>query len=114
MARPEKFIDWDKVRLRMEAGNSAKVIAAHHNIDTDTFYKRFKQEFGCSFGDYSALFYQCGNENLLYTQYVKALSGNVQLLIHLGKVRLGQKEDFESNESLADIVKADAQLITQT
>lgn len=92
MARPKKEINWDIVEKRMEAGNSAIVICKKFNIDTDTFYRRFKEEYGCSFGDYTAIYRQCGKEDIAYTQHMKALSGNVQMLIWLGKVDLGQKD----------------------
>jgi hypothetical protein len=92
MVRPKKEINWEVVEKRMEAGNSAAVICKKFNIDTDTFYRRFKEEYGCSFGDYTAIYRQCGKEDIAYTQHMKALSGNVQMLIWLGKVDLGQKE----------------------
>jgi hypothetical protein len=92
MARPPKPINWEIILKRMQAGNTAKQIAFEHEIHLDTFYDRFKKEFDASFSDYSANSYEGGNGNIAYTQYMKALSGNVQMLIWLGKVRLGQRE----------------------
>ena len=100
MGRPEKTINWKEVIKRMEAGCTAKEIMGALNLDDNTFYKRFKKEFGSSFGDYSGKFYSGGDSNLKYTQYMKALSGNAQMLIYLGKVRLGQREP-EMIQSLA-------------
>jgi AraC-like DNA-binding protein len=98
MARPQKEINWDIVEKRMEAGNNAKTICQRFKIDTDTFYRRFKQKYGCSFGDYSAHFVQCGDDDIDYVQYMKAISGNVQMLIWLGRVRRGQKEAESEKE----------------
>ena len=103
MARPKKEINWDVVEKRMEAGCSAKEIAGAHHIDLDTFYSRFKQEYGCSFSDYSDTFYEGGDGNIRYTQYMKALSGNTHMLDLLGVERLGQgspKKDIPKNDEL--------------
>lgn len=92
MSRPLKEINWDIVEKRMEAGNTAMQIAHHLRIDINTFYDRFKREFGCSFSDYAQPAIQCGKADILFTQHMKALSGNIQMLIWLGKVNCGQKE----------------------
>ena len=92
MARPEKLINWEIVEKRMEAGNSAKTIAMSFNINIDTFYDRFKKEYGVSFADYSVNTPQLGKDNILYTQYMKALAGSVPMLMWLGKVMCGQRE----------------------
>lgn len=92
MARPLKAINWDIVEKRMEAGNIGESIAQALHIDLNTFYRRFKDHYGYSFGDSALHFHKCGDNNIQYTQYMKALSGNVQMLIWLGKVRLGQRE----------------------
>jgi hypothetical protein len=92
MARPKKAINWDLVEKRMEAGNSAREIAKHLRIDINTFYDRFKEEFECSFADFADGITECGISDIVFTQHMKALSGNVQMLIYLGKVKGGQKE----------------------
>jgi len=96
MARPKKEINWDLVEKRMEAGCSAKEIAGAIPCDLDTFYSRFKLEFGKAFSDYSDEFYSAGDGNLRFTQYMKALAGNTNMLTLLGKERLGQGEEKES------------------
>lgn len=93
MARPKKPINWDVVEKRMEAGCSAKEIAASIPVEINTFYDRFKEEFGCGFGDFADTFCSAGDGNLRYTQYMKALSGNLNMLMFLGKERLGQGKD---------------------
>lgn len=90
MARPQKDIKWEAVLARMQAGNTAKQICQAHHLDSDTFYKRFKQEFGCSFGDYSAPERDLGHGNVAYVQYTKALQGNTAMLLRLGEEWLGQ------------------------
>lgn len=90
MGRHEKPIDWDQVERRMEAGNSAKQIATYFRIHVDTFYERFKKEYGIGFPEKSDEFLQYGNSNIEYAQYVKAMSGNVQMLLWLGQIRCNQ------------------------
>lgn len=90
MARPLKPINWELVEKRMEAGSNAKEIAGTLQIDINTFYDRFKLEYGKSFADFADRYYDCGNANLRLTQYVKALAGNTNMMILLGRERLKQ------------------------
>lgn len=92
MTRGMKEIDWDIVLDKMRAGNTAQQICHDMRISTNTFYNRFKEEFGEGFGDYNPNTYNVGNGELLHAQYKKAMEGNAQMLIWLGKVRLGQRE----------------------
>lgn len=94
MARPLKEINWDEVELKMKAGCSAKEICGSY-MDLDTFYRRFKDEYGKSFGDYSARFHETGKGNIKAKQYSKAMEGNIQMLLWLGKNWLGQKDREE-------------------
>jgi hypothetical protein len=106
MARPKKDINWEIVEKRMEAGCSAQEIAGAIPCDLDTFYRRFKEEFGSNFGDYSDKYYRAGNGNLRYTQYMKALSGNTHMLTLLGRERLEQgaiKEEVPTNDELLSL-----------
>jgi AraC-like DNA-binding protein len=93
MARPKKTIKWDEVEERMEAGCSAREIAQNFRISIDTFYDRFKEEYGSSFGDFSSDFAQCGKGNILHAQYRKALDGNTNMLVLLGREWLGQGKE---------------------
>ena len=95
MARPLKAINWDIVEKKMEAGCSAKEIAGGV-CDLDTFYRRFKENFGRGFADCSDEFYSAGDSNLKFTQYMKALSGNTHMLTLLGRERLCQGTEKET------------------
>ena len=97
MARPLKPIDWNIVEKKMHAGCSGIEIAADFYIDRDTFYDRFKKEYGKSFSDYSAEFHCIGKGNIRFRQYSKAMEGNPQMLILLGKLWLDQKENDNGN-----------------
>lgn len=97
MARPLKNINWDIVIKRLQAGNTARQIAQELEIlDIDTFYRRFKDEFGIGFGDYPVKdAHECGKGNIAFTQYMKALSGNTEMLKLLGREWNGQGADLQ-------------------
>ena|ERR1700679_842189 len=95
MGRTRKEINWDSVVKRMEAGNTAKQIAKALDVHLDTFYDNFKREFGCNFSDYSVSMPECKKGNLEYAQYMKAMSGDTKMLIHLGKFELGQNDKID-------------------
>src|SRR5574338_992278 len=105
MARPPKPINWDMVEKRIEAGNNGIQIATDLRISKDTFYDRFKEEYGVSFSDYSSELYSAGTGNLQFTQYMKALAGNINMLIFLGKERLGQGKEAEKLSPHDDIIE---------
>ena len=95
MGRQKKEINWNIVEKKIEAGCSAKEI--YENVcHKDTFYDRFKEEYGENFSDYSTEYYHVGNGNLKFTQYIKALSGNIPMLLLLGRERLGQGKSEET------------------
>jgi hypothetical protein len=100
MARPPKEINWDSVEKRMQAGNNAKQICKDLRIDIDTFYRRFREEYGCSFGDYSVGMPECKKGNLEYIMYSKAMSGDVKMLIHLAKFELGHNDKADIQDEV--------------
>ena len=96
MVRPLKEIDWDLVDEYIESGCSGIEIAARFRIDSDTFYGRFKKEYGCCYQDYSAKGKDAGDAILKHTLYSKSMNndfpGNTTLLMFLARCRLGMKE----------------------
>jgi hypothetical protein len=106
MARPKRVIDWNVVEQRMEAGSPAKEIAATLRIEINTFYDRFKKEYGCGFADYADDFHSAGKSNIRHIQYLKALEGNIPMLQILGKHWLGQNDkdtgDFQCTVKIVD------------
>lgn len=99
MARPEKEINWELVEKRMEAGCNGIEIAATLRISDTIFYDRFKKKYGKSFQDYRGSFNSAGVSNIRFTQYMKALSGNNNMLLLLGRERLGQGKLEEIQKS---------------
>lgn len=96
MARPHKTINWDIVERLIECGSNGIEIAAKFRIQDDTFYKRFKEEYGCNFQDYRGKYKDAGLADLRLMIHSKAINnkapGNSNLLIFLAKCKLGYRE----------------------
>lgn len=96
MARPRKEINWEVVEKLIECGCPGTEIAAKFRIQSDTFYRRFKEEYECSFQDYRVDSQEAGLADLRSMIHAKAINnkapGNSNLLIFLAKVKLGYKE----------------------
>jgi len=103
MARPLKPINWDIVKKKIEAGCTAKEIFNTYDcqVSEDTFYRRFQEEFGCSFADYETITSSNGMGDLKLTLHAKAMQGNITALIFLATRRIGMKEP-ESSTALSN------------
>lgn len=93
--RPEVTLDWKKIDYLIEAGCTGGEIAAQCGVHHDTIYRRVQQRYGESFTDYAARVRQKGDANIRVIQYQKALKGDNNMLIWLGKNRLKQKDKEE-------------------
>lgn len=96
MGRPLKEINWDVVERLMEHGSSGIEIAGKFRIDPDTLYRRFKEEYGCSFQDYKGGVHEAGKADLRSMLWAKTINnkapGNSTLLLFMARCVLGMKE----------------------
>jgi len=96
MGRPLKEINWDVVDKLIEAGCNGVEIAAKFRVNSDTFYSRFKQQYGSTFQAYAVGAKEAGAADIRSMMHAKALNnnapGNLTLLIFLARCRLGMKE----------------------
>ena len=96
MARPPKEINWDVVERCVEAGCNGVEIAAKFRVNSDTFYRRFQQEYGIYFQGYQVHTQEAGAADLRRMIHAKALDnkapGNASVLMFLASRRLGMKE----------------------
>ena len=97
MARPKKEIDWETVRKLCAMQCTGEEIASFLGINYDTLNSAVKREYKLSFSDYFKKNSANGKISLRRKQYEVATSGNVPMLIWLGKQYLDQK-DKQSNE----------------
>ena len=97
MARPRKEIDWEAVNNLCAVQCTGEEIAFLLKIDYDTLNTATKREHNMGFSDYFKKHSVNGKISLRRKQYQIAMSGNVPMLIWLGKQYLDQK-DKQSNE----------------
>lgn len=102
--RTEKPIDWDKVDELLMAGCPAKEIAPHFNLTRERFCERFQAHHGTDFSIYSTEIYSKGHSLLRYKQYKKAIEGNTQMMVWLGKNNLKQVDTPVITEAPLDAV----------
>lgn len=115
--RTEKPIDWDKLDRYIRSGATQKKIAAHLLLEPDTLRKRVKDKYGVEYSVYSAALQSEGELMLECAQFEKALNkkhpGDVTMLIHLGKTRLGQKDNSVQLELTDDATRMFVDLMGQ-
>jgi len=102
-------IDWHEVNKYIECGAKGTEVASALGMHPDTLYKRCNEEHGMVYTAYSAEKRKKGDLMLHAKQYQVAMSGNVSMLIWLGKQRLGQSDQpqdkQEFNGSLANLLE---------
>lgn len=105
MARPrinmdeEKFDSWDMLENLVLWSADGEYCAEKLGISYDTLIRRIKERYNCSFAEYRAKKKEPMRVNLLKKQYEVAMSGNVSMLIWLGKNELGQSDKHENKVS---------------
>lgn len=97
--RPLVKINWDEIDAMIIAGSPVIEISDLLGIDPSTFYKRVIKDKGVDFSTYHREKKTKGDALLRLAQFKKAIGktkeGDTQLLIHLGKHRLGQVDKTE-------------------
>lgn len=100
MARPSKqledihFDGWEQLDALIIWSNQ-DYCAEKLGINVDTLAARIKERTGLSFSEYKHKRKESLRINLLKKQYDVAMSGNVSMLIWLGKNELGQSDKAE-------------------
>lgn len=115
---PQISIDWDEVDKDLLAGLPGTKIAESLGIHEDTLYRRCEQEHGMGFAAYARSKHSFGEKMLARRQYERAVgAGNIQMLIHLGKHRLGQVDKPSSvnvvNQIPSDIFNTSKDIVVQ-
>lgn len=95
MSRPKAVIDWQKAGQLYEAGATTEGVAATFGVSPDTLYKVCQRELKIGLSAFVQEKRAKGDELLRAKQFGIAMSGNVTMLIWLGKQRLGQSEKQE-------------------
>lgn len=98
--RPRKFVDFEMVKKLATIGCTHEEIAYALSVSVDTLTRRKGFAEAYKKGD------STGKQSIRHRQHQAGLSGNVAMLIWLGKVRLGQK-DVVSNEHSGNVTVND-------
>lgn len=92
----EKPFNWERIEERMSAGCTATEIAGIEGVCLHTFLARFQKVKGVHFSQAIKEKIEGRNGSLRWKQFQKAMQGNVQLLIKLGEVYLGQGKEVQA------------------
>lgn len=103
--RPQKPIDWDQVDKLCRMFCTGDEIAGFLGISYDTLYHRVKAEKGMTFSEYFKRHSGVGKIALRRKQFEIATSGNVSMLIWLGKQYLNQAEKQELSGRDGEAIK---------
>lgn len=90
--RPRKEVDWNLIDDLCSIHCTGEEIAAILKVDYDTLNARCKEQHGEGFSDYYKKACVDGKRSLRRKQFEQAMSGNVPMLIWLGKNILGQAD----------------------
>lgn len=116
MGRPRRDLDtmeftgWDILDAEIKWA-SEEYVAEKLGISVDTLARRIKERFGLTFAEYKKKKEESIKSNLRKKQYDVAMSGNVTMLIWLGKQLLGQSEKVE--EKIEQEVKQEVTYVAE-
>lgn len=108
MARPRKEIEWPIFDYLCANQCTLEEIASVLKVSADTVERRVFEEFGKSFAEVFDQKRKAGFASLRSRQFEVAMSGNVPMLIWLGKQYLGQSDRQIQKTDLT--VRAEPQL----
>lgn len=106
MGRPRKELDWELLDEYLYMQCTLEEVSERFNISPRTLRQRVKERYGASYQEYSEKKRKGGLVSLRRAQFKAALSGNVSMLIWLGKQFLGQKDKSEE-ERTPIVINAD-------
>lgn len=103
MARPVKTVDMEKLARVCQYPLTNEDIAAILDLSVDTITRAVKKEYGLGFAEYKAQKQSSMRFTILAKQLEVAKSGNVAMLIFLGKQYLGQSDKQEASIAVSQI-----------
>lgn len=100
---PRFNIDWDQVGKLAEAGAKGVEICGHLGINESTLYRKCQEDHNMHWSEWRLSKFQKGNSLLKAKQMQVAMSGNVTMLIWLGKQRLEQGDKHNESEGALNV-----------
>lgn len=101
----DKEIDWDNFKKLCQMHCTRKEIANFLEITEKTLTERCKVQFGMLFSEIYDQYTAEGKISIRRKQFEVGMTGNVVMLIWLGKQHLGQRDKKDDGESTITEVK---------
>jgi AraC-like DNA-binding protein len=92
IGRPQKTFDWALFDHLCATQCTLEEMATALNVSADTIERRVSEKFGATFAEIFQQKRKAGFASLRSKQFEVAMSGNVAMLIWLGKQYLGQSD----------------------
>jgi hypothetical protein len=106
MARPKKEIDFELLADLCQILCTREEICSIFDMDEKTLNARLQEKYGETFSLYYKKAAAGGTTSLRRKQYHVAMSGNVTMLIWLGKQLLGQRDKIETIDKIEPVQKS--------
>lgn len=103
--RPPVKIDLTQAEQLCQIGCTLREVAGWFKCSEDTIQRVLKRERGQTFSEFFGMYSAAGDISIRRAQYQKAQSGDVKMLIWLGKQRLGQTDKQEVTLPGVGVVK---------
>lgn len=108
LGRPRKTLDWGLFDQLCAVQCTLEEIAGVLQVSADTLERRIAEKFGSTFAEVFEQKRKAGFGSLRSKQFEIAMSGNVTMLIWLGKQYLGQSDKHVQKTDVT--VRAEPQL----
>ncbi len=102
MGRPKIEIDWTEFDKLCAICCTLNEIAGWFDCSEDTIERRVKEKYGCTFAEHYSKRSSKGRISIRRKQFQVAQSGNVSMLIWLGKQYLNQSDKREDTLKSSD------------
>lgn len=97
VGRPPIEINWDEFEKLMHIQATAEECAGWFDCSIDTLENKIYEKYGYNFSEYKNQKGAKGKISLRRKQFQVALSGNVPMMIFLGKNQLNQSDKLDQN-----------------
>jgi hypothetical protein len=95
--------DWKLLNVCCQFKHYEEDIASLLDVSLSTMKRRIRERYDCSFEQYRRKILSRTKQNLFQKQYEVAMSGNVSMLIWLGKQWCGQTDKVENHHMIDEL-----------
>lgn len=92
-SKPLTDKDFEKIELYMKSGATQVKISQAMGLTEDSLRKKVQEHYQCGYTELAQKLRTTGELLIEAKQFQEAMNGNIKMLIWLGKVRCGQREN---------------------